>query len=209
MNARVRPSSPSGTCRGRTVAALLAASCLPAAAWAQAEGAADAMAAVAALPASALHGGPLVETTTDAPRLDFSEPAGPRLETTRWRPAGHVAYGLALGITAAPSALNPSATVLRPSVGLRFRSQMSDNRRLDVATWQDLVPQREANFAYAQLGEPERFTTTRVEMQFKPPKGSGLGLDMGGAVGFQMSANAKLQLRIRKGGPMVYYRSKF
>lgn len=203
MNARVRPSSRSGTCRGWAAAAGLAASCMPFAAVAQAASVED-IAALAGLPGTALF-----ETTADAPRLDFSEPAGVRVETTRWKPAGRAAYGVAVGMTASPSALNPSATVLRPSVGLRFRSPMGESRRLDVATWQDLPPQREANFAYAQTGTSERFTTTRVEMQFAPPKGSGLGLDLGGAVGFQMSANSKLQLRIRKGGPMFYYRSKF
>lgn len=203
MNARVRPSRASGIRRGWAAAAGLAASCMPFAASAQAESLEE-IAALAAMPGTSV-----VETSSDAPRLDFSEPAGSRVETTRWRPAGQVAYGIALGVTASPSALNPSATVLRPSVGLRFRSPVGESRRLDVATWQDLPPQREANFAYAQSGSSERFTTTRVEMQFAPPKGSGLGLDLGGAVGFQMSANSKLQLRIRKGGPMFYYRSKF
>jgi hypothetical protein len=202
MNARVRPSRASGPCRG-WAAAVCVAGCVPLGAAAQAD---------PAMTLAALRGAPetpVLEVTENAPRLELSEPGGSRVEATRWQPAGRVAYGVALGVTASPSALNPAATVLLPSVGLRFRSRVADNHRLDVATWQDLPRQREANFDYAQTGPTERLTTTRVEMQFAPPKGSGLGLDMGGAVGLQMSANSKLQLRIRKGGPMFYYRSKF
>jgi hypothetical protein len=204
MNARVRPSCRFGLRRSWAAAVCAGAVCIPFGSAAQTESDRDEIAAL--MTGSTGY----AEVTTDIPRLDFNEPAGTRVESTRWRYGpGGTAYGVALGVSARPSALVPSATVLRPSVGLRFRSRVGEGNRLDVATWHDLPPQREANFAYAQSGAPERLTTTRVEMQFAPPKGSGLGLDMGGAVGFQMSANAKLQLRIRKGGPMFYYRSKF
>jgi hypothetical protein len=205
MNARVRPPHASGRCRGWTAAAGLAVSCLPLAAAAQ-----ESPQEVAAAFASGAAPTGVMEVTTQAPLLDLGEVGGTRVEAARWRAArpGQPSYGVALGMSAAPSTLAPSTTVLQPSVGLRFRSPLGERRRLDVATWRDLPPQREANFAYSQAGEPERLTTTRVEMQFAPPKGSGFAAELG-AVGFQMSANSKLQLRVRKGGPMVYYRSKF
>jgi hypothetical protein len=50
--------------------------------------------------------------------------------------------------------------------------------------------------------------TTRIEMQFTSPRSS-VGLSDLGAIGMQLDGNAKLQLKIRRGQPMFYYRSKF
>jgi len=143
------------------------------------------------------------------PRWDAAQPAAPglRVEAVHWTQLGsNASFGLALGMALEPG-LRDAYHRVRPGIGLRWRSNVSDRQRLDVATWRNFQAERGDAFALLDDAEPAPLTT-RVEMQFVPPKGRGFGAEHG-AIGLQLSSDTKLQLRIKRGGPMVYYRSKF
>ena len=49
---------------------------------------------------------------------------------------------------------------------------------------------------------------TRLEVQWSASRTRGLVPELG-AIGVQLQGDARLVLRARRGGPMVYYRAKF
>jgi hypothetical protein len=142
-----------------------------------------------------------------APYLEVSGERMPRLAdtatTTRfeavgWSQRGSHAFGVALGATFDPARFEPSGQPMRSSlgVGLRWRSDFSQRQRLDVATWHSFTD---------DVRDPPALTT-RIELQFASPQ---TALVDRGALGLQLSSDSKVAMRLRKGGPMVYYRSKF
>lgn len=145
---------------------------------------------------------PRFELTAEPVRRLDAIDGGMRVEAIGWAAGDAHAFGVALGSqfdrTAALPWQDPQMeTALH--VGLRWRSTLSDRRRVDVAAWR--------RFA-AAAGDERAGVTTRIEMQFTSPR-SKVGLGELGAIGMQLDGNAKLQLKIRRGKPMFYYRSKF
>jgi hypothetical protein len=178
--------------RAKTAAALLAATALADCALAQVD-----------TPATLSY----TEMSSElVPHWDLAQ-QGLRVQTVQWTQVGSNAFGLALGMALEPGLHGDAYTRMRPGFGLRWRSQVNERQRLDVATWRHLQAARDDAALQLDGTEPAPLTT-RIEMQFVPPKGRGFGAELG-AVGLQLSSDTKLQLRIRRGGPMVYYRSKF
>ena len=132
-------------------------------------------------------------------RLDGPD-LGPRVEAVGWAERGSNAFGVALGSTLDRPATAPrlgeqaSASM---DVGVRWRSTVNARHRVDVAAWRALSGEDEERPA----------VTTRVEMQFAAPRSKSFA-ELG-AVGMQLSGDSRLTLKIRKGRPMFYYRSKF
>jgi hypothetical protein len=131
------------------------------------------------------------------PRLDEPTPAN-RVEAIGWSQRGGQAFGVSFGATFDPSSARPFNASARSSlgVGLRWRSDLGSSQRLDVATWRSLNDD----------ADNAGVLTTRIEMQFTSPQRA---LVERGALGLQLSSDSKLAMRLRKGGPMVYYRSRF
>jgi hypothetical protein len=132
-------------------------------------------------------------------RLD-NLPPDTRLEAVGWAGHGTSAFGVALGSTLERAEL-PGRQADQPQasldVGVRWRSVVGQRQRVDVAAWRDLsadVDQRPA-------------VTTRIEMQFSSPRTKGFA-ELG-AVGMQLNGHSRLTLKVRRGKPMFYYRSKF
>ena len=133
-------------------------------------------------------------------RVDGPEPSNTRLEAVGWAERGSNSFGLALGSTLDRPALVPRlGEQPAPSmdVGVRWRSTVNSRHRVDVAAWRALSGEDEERPA----------VTTRVEMQFAAPRSKSFA-ELG-AVGMQLSGDSRLTLKIRKGRPMFYYRSKF
>ena len=139
-------------------------------------------------------------TAQPVARMDFITDPGTRVEATGWASGTTHAVGVALGtqfdrVAAMPGQAPQLETSL--SVGLRWRSSLSARQRVDVAAWRRLAAADE------QAG-----LSTRIELQFSSPRSSVALADFG-AIGMQLEGNAKVQLKIRRGKPMFYYRSKF
>jgi len=133
-------------------------------------------------------------------RADGAQP-GKRIEAIGWAGSDAHAFGVALGSQFDRVSATPWQTPQWESslnVGVRFRSSLNDHRRVDFAAWREV--------AGATNERPG--VSTRIEMQFASPRSS-VGFSELGAIGMQLDGNAKLQLKIRRGKPMFYYRSKF
>jgi hypothetical protein len=149
-------------------------------------------------PASAA---PRFEVTAEpVARLDGVQPST-RIEAIGWAAGDVHAFGVAVGsqtdrVSVVPWQSPQAENSL--NIGLRWRSTLNDRRRVDVAAWRQV----------AAAADERPGVTTRIEMQFTSPRSS-VGLSDLGAIGMQLDGNAKLQLKIRRGKPMFYYRSKF
>ena len=157
-----------------------------------------------------------VEVTGGSYLLHPSEPqtGALRIDVTRWMatlPAGRV--GLALGIpTTADPAVPPhalAAPAAGPDVGVRWRSELEGGLRLDMLAWARPPRQTPAHDAMGMIWQSEQFSYgTRLEVQWSTSRTHGLVPEFG-AVGVQLQGGSRFVLRARRGGPMVYYRTKF
>lgn len=121
-----------------------------------------------------------------------------QVDLVRWSLHAQGAWGLAVGTSLEPGL----AMAPRPSVGLRWRSSPQEGlQRWDLAAWRHFGPAPEP-------GEAEwPSLSTRIELRFRSPRGISLGES--GALGLQLSSDSRLSMRVRRGGPMVYYRMQF
>ena len=137
-----------------------------------------------------------------------------RLDVTQWLPAssnGHIGFSIGIsGTRDLPAPPYPQLNMAwEPTLGVHWRSQLSRNMRLEMATW--------ARAPYASrtpdvqsliwMSNPSPYGA-RLEVQWAAPRFGGLLPEMG-AVGVKLEGNSQLLLRSRAGGPMLYYRSKF
>ncbi|KAF1046958.1 MAG: hypothetical protein GAK38_02175 [Xylophilus sp.] len=145
--------------------------------------------------------------------------ASTRIELSGWTAdARQHGVGVAMGVTS-PAAGADAATLhyrrVEPALdlGLRWRSAPASGHRIDIAAWRRLHPEPDAytlvHTRGSAFGDSGATTySARVETQFSRARGRGIAPELG-AVGFQMNSGAKLVLRSKRGGPMVYYRSTF
>jgi hypothetical protein len=134
-------------------------------------------------------------------RLDGPELANTRVEAVGWAERGSSSFGVALGSTVdrpAPAPRLGEQASASMDVGVRWRSAVNSRQRVDVAAWRAVS---------GEVDDERPAVTTRVEMQFAAPRTKSFA-ELG-AIGMQLSGDSRLTLKIRKGRPMFYYRSKF
>jgi hypothetical protein len=140
-----------------------------------------------------------------------------RVEFSPWARSSGGA-GVALGVvqpgSSGSAALGGPAEVRDPSVngssvelGLRWRGNITDQRRLDIGAWRRVTNTTPDAYTLTQTNDSALYAA-RVEMQFPSAKYGGLAPELG-AIGMQVNGSGKVVLRAKRGGPMVYYRAKF
>lgn len=139
-------------------------------------------------------------------RVDAQPPAAnestPRFDLRLWSRRGGAAFGAGLE-TAAPTARlpgSPSAEFSRTLVGARIR--LSDGSGLYADRLGALTPTA-AGF------EPGQTATVRVGLEFKRASSQWSGLKTGSLLRVQLSGDANLSFRPRRGGLQVSYRAQF
>lgn len=170
--------------------------------------------------------GPAPATLAGAARPDPLPLAGPAVQATdvsyRWglgsarsavdiglgTGAYRVRYGADAAALATPSAASslpagPGAESRRdavvPTVSVGMRHSLSEQQRLSVYAGGS------ASLASASVGE---FYTTKVKVEWLPTKNSSFGFEHS-AVNLRFGPSGNFALRVRRGGPMIYYRSTF
>ena len=155
-----------------------------------------------------------------AARPDTPLPAGPAVQATdvsyRWG-LGGARSGVDVGIGAgayrvryggdavvpSPLTVGPGnesrRDALVPTVSVGLRHSLSEQQRLSVYAGGS------ASLSPATTGE---FYTTRVKVEWLPTKNSSVGFEHA-AVNMRFGSNSNFALRVRRGGPMIYYRSTF
>jgi hypothetical protein len=143
------------------------------------------------------------------PRLEGLDSAtsGPRLDMTLLPP--RKSFGLAVGMSGfqpAPAALGPNnAQGTNFDLGVHWRHTSEGSYQVDVTAWRRMTQQVDAYTMIQQRQEPTYMA--RVELNLSGSK-SGLVADRG-FLGLQLESGARITLRRKNGGTMLYYRAKF
>jgi len=227
MTARPIPPNPlRWRTSGRALAACVAALAFGPPAWAEsslAEQATAALAGHAGPPRAAVADAPLTLRSeelplfTDMASAPSAAPLGPRYtEMTGWlTPDQPASLGVTLGVLsgggAEPGAGGRGSTTapLAYDLGVRWRSRLQQRVHLDVQAWTRAPQPFAAHDALGMVWSREPASVgTRLEVQWKPSRTGRLVPEFG-AIGVQLQGDARLLLRAKHGGPMVYYRAKF
>jgi hypothetical protein len=147
-----------------------------------------------------------VQTST-LPRFDAQDFGfqAPRVDLSLF-PSQSSSLGAVVGVTGFSN--RPSQIGLQPAhpsidLGLRW-SQRLQSRQIDITAWRRMNSDDDA-YTLAQTREP--VYGARVELNLSPSKGP-LSLD-GGFIGMQLESGAKISIKRKNGGPMIYYRTSF
>lgn len=140
--------------------------------------------------------------------------AATHVDITRWTPPGRAgSLGLSFGLDI-PAQLDArpygvARASWRTDVGVRWRMPLGSDRHLDMAVWTRTGRHGQEPDALGMIWQQEQNRYgTRLEVQWNSSRTRGLVPEFG-AVGLQLEGNSRLVLRARRGGPMLYYRTKF
>ncbi len=124
-----------------------------------------------------------------------------------WLPPRRPNVGLALGLTSKEGpGLRPAGSGAAPAVdlGLHWRYALDSQYRIDITAWRRMTPPDAAMLAH----ERQAAYGARFEMQVKALPSRRLVADRG-FLGLQLESGARITVKRRHGGPMIYYRAKF
>lgn len=145
-----------------------------------------------------------VQTST-LPRLEAQQDNGfrsPRVDVSVF-PANAYGVGAVFGMSgfsgSQPQPLGFAP--VRPAVDLGLRW---NRNQIDITAWRRM---HTADDAYAMIQAREPVYGARVEMNLKSTGGL-LALDKS-AIGLQLQSGARISIKRKNGGPMVYYRTTF
>jgi len=136
-----------------------------------------------------------------APRLDLS-----------LLPPSRSGMGVALGMSGF-SPRSPgqpqfgTSRTQRPvlDLGLTYRHTLESDRQIDITAWRRMNPEPDA---YTLIQQREPVYGARVEMGLQPARKSRLLADLG-FIGLQLQGGARISIKRKHGGPMIYYRRTF
>jgi|GEM_PF-1527224 len=153
-------------------------------------------------------------------QFHLAQSPAPSLRLTSWMqpqamPSRLDSLGLSLDLPSEPPSQFPASPPqpLVLDLGVRWRSQLGSRLHLEFSAWgQSALPFARDNTAHDAMGMiRQREITgygTRVEVQWSNAPTRGL-LPENGAIGMQLQRGSRVVLRAKRGGPMVYFRSKF
>lgn len=148
--------------------------------------------------------------TSTLPRLESSEGGaqGQRVDMSLVR-EGRSGLGVAVGMTgstARPGMLPGMGFAPRTSVdlGVKWR-QVVYSQQIDVTAWRRVTTDDDA---YALVQSRQPLYGARVEMKLDGEGTSRFKAEKG-FIGMQLEGGAKISIKRKNGGPMVYYRTAF
>lgn len=103
------------------------------------------------------------------------------------------------GGVGANAAAGASTGATLPSLSVGYRHNFTDKYSLNMEATR-------ASGINSQLRDS--LTATRVNVEYKPARNSAIGLEQG-SVSLKMSSSGNFAMKIKRGGPMFYMRSKF
>ena len=124
-----------------------------------------------------------------------------------WLPPRHPSLGLAFGITSLDGpGLKPFGGSSAPSVdlGFQWRYTLDSQYRVDVTAWRRMA----TGDAISLIQNRQPGYGARFELQVASLPSSGFVAERG-FLGLQLESGARITLRKKAGGPMLYYRTKF
>ena len=150
--------------------------------------------------------------TSAVPRLESPDSGfqAPRIDVSLFPGARPSGLGALVGMSGFTARQTPQPIGLQPQqrpsidLGLRF-SQRVQSQHVDIMAWRRMSSDDDA---YSLVTSRQPVYGARVEMNLSAAGRSGLAADLG-FVGLQMESGARISIKRKNGGPMVYYRSNF
>ena len=168
---------------------------------------------------AAMDSAALVPRSETLPRVEITHSSLPRLESQDGPMGGsrldltvlpsRRSLGLALGMTGFQPQQPVAGQFAQPfnvDVGLTWRHTTDGNHQIDVSAWRRVTPQPDA-WTLIQQRQPTYVARVEYSMAGAGAK-SGLVADRG-FLGLQLENGARISLKRKDGGAMVYYRKKF
>lgn len=163
----------------------------------------------------------LAEARAEAPvRLELNTSAIPRLESQDMGfnaprvdlsllPASRSGLGFTVGVssfTPRPLGIQPFGATARANMdlGVHWRQVVNSNQ-FDLTAWRRVTPETDA---YTLIQQRQAVYGARVEMNLTPVSKTGFTAERG-FIGMQLQSGAKISIKRKNGGPMVYYRTSF
>ena len=150
--------------------------------------------------------------TSALPRLEAQDSGfqAPRIDVSLFPGARSSGLGALVGMSGFTVRQTPQAPGLqaaRPSIDLGLHwTQRVQTQQVDIMAWRRMGDDDDDAYSLATSRQP--VYGARVEMNLSAGRKSGLAADLG-FVGLQMESGARISIKRRNGGPMVYYRSSF
>jgi hypothetical protein len=154
-----------------------------------------------------------VQTTT-LPRIEAQDSGfqAPRVDVSLI-PSRPGNYGLGPVVGMSGFAMRPGLQPIglqaqRPSfdVGLRWSQRVQGGQHVDITAWRRMGNDDEDAYSLVQSRQP--VYGARVEVSFAAAAKSPFALDRA-FIGMQLEGGARISLRRKYGGPMIYYRTTF
>jgi hypothetical protein len=147
-----------------------------------------------------------VQTST-LPRLEAQDSGfqAPRIDLSLFPTAGSK-FGAVVGVSGFNNGLPQLGLApTHPSVDVGVRwSQRVQSRQIDITAWRRMTNDEDA-YTLTQMNQP--VYGARVELNLSPSKGP-LSFS-GGFIGMQLQSGARISIKRKDGGPMIYYRTSF
>ena len=146
------------------------------------------------------------------PRLEATDNGfqAPRVDVSLFPPGNSSGLGAVLGMsTPRPGVhsygLNAPATSI--DLGLRWSQRLSNQQQIDVTAWRRMTRDDDAYSLIQRQQQP--VYGARVELNLADASNqAGLKADLK-FIGLQLEGGARISIKRKYGGPMVYYRTSF
>jgi hypothetical protein len=119
-------------------------------------------------------------------------------------------FGVAVGMAGLSPATGlagqPMANPVNVDLGLMYRHTTESNHQVDVTAWRRVNPVPDDAITLVQQRQQPAYAAS-VQLNLAKVRKAGLTFDRG--IGFQLQSGAKVSLRKKDGGAMLYYRSQF
>lgn len=142
------------------------------------------------------------------PRIDALDSGfqAPRVDVALFPSPHTTGFSAVFGLsTPRPGIHLQPAAASSVDLGLRWTQRLHGRHLIDVTAWRRMGTEHDAA-TLAQMREPTVYGA-RVELNLKPVRKAGLTFDRG--IGLQLESGARISIKRKNGGPMVYYRTSF
>jgi hypothetical protein len=147
--------------------------------------------------------------TSSLPRLESQDSGfqAPRVDVSLF-PANSRGLGAVVGMSGfsgrQPLPLGLAPTPPSVDLGVRWSHKLQSQNQIDITAWRRM---NTADDAYSLIQARQPVYGARVEMNLKSSSGI-LALDRG-FIGMQLQSGARISIKRKNGGPMLYYRTTF
>lgn len=146
------------------------------------------------------------------PRMEANDNGfqAPRVDVSLFPSGGPSGIGPVVGISTprpgvAAYGLNPQSSSV--DLGVRWTQRLSNHQQIDVTAWRRMITDQDAYSLIQRQQQPMYGARVELNLAASSSK-TRLAADLG-FIGLQLEGGARISIKRKYGGPMVYYRTSF